>query len=332
MDTADTVLAQPIHARAALRARTESGEPGSGPVVSIGGRAVGVAQPVFVIAEIGINHNGSLEICEKLIEGAARAGVNAVKFQKRTPELCVPLDQWNVMRDTPWGRISYIEYRRKMEFGLDEFRHIDRICKQLGLAWFASAWDLPSVEFLELFDPPCYKAASASITDHQLLRVMKGTGRPLILSTGMSTLEEIDAAVRTCGQQQLLIAHATSTYPCPVEELNLRMICTLQNQYASCPIGYSGHETGLATTWVAVGLGAAFVERHITLDRAMWGTDQAASIELTGLTRLVSQIRDIERAVGDGVKRVYASEEPIKRKLRRADASGAAYEPKVALR
>jgi N-acetylneuraminate synthase len=295
--------------------------PGPGPTVSIGGVLVGRHQPVFVIAEIGINHNGSLEICEKLIEGAVKAGCNAVKFQKRTPELCVPLDQWNVMRDTPWGRITYIEYKRKIEFGIEEFAHVDRVCQRLGVPWFASAWDIPSIEFLEAFEPPCYKAASASVTDLELLRAMRRTGRPLILSTGMSTTTEIEAAVNATGQDDLLIAHATSTYPCPVEELNLRMINTLEQGYPRCPIGYSGHETGLAPTWAAVALGATFVERHITLDRAMWGTDHAASVELSGLSRLVSQIRDIERAVGDGVKRVYPSEEAIKRKLRRVAAS-----------
>jgi N-acetylneuraminate synthase len=293
----------------------------SKPTVSVGRTPIGPGHPVFVIAEIGINHNGSLEVCEKLIEGAVQAGCDAVKFQKRTPELCVPLDQWNVMRDTPWGRLPYIEYKRKIELGLEEFTHIDRVCKQLGVLWFASAWDLPSIEFMERFEPPCYKAASASLTDHALLAAMKRTNRPLFLSTGMSTREEIQAAVRSVGQKDLMIAHATSTYPCPVEELNLRMISTLERQYPACPIGYSGHETGLAPTWAAVALGATFVERHITLDRAMWGTDHAASVELSGLVRLVSQIRDIERAVGDGVKRVYASEEAIKKKLRRTDLS-----------
>lgn len=311
-------LPQPLRVRAAASELRVS-PAGAGPNVLIGNRAIGRGQPVYVIAEIGINHNGSLEICEKLIEGAVQAGCNAVKFQKRTPELCVPLDQWNVMRDTPWGRMTYIDYKRKIEFGCEEFAHIDRVCRELGVPWFASAWDLPSVEFMERFEPPCYKAASASLTDHELLRVMKGTGRPLIISTGMSTRDEIELAVQTVGQDQLLIAHATSTYPCPVEELNLRMIHTLERTYPNCPIGYSGHETGLAPTWAAVALGATFVERHITLDRAMWGTDHAASVELPGLARLVAQIRDVERAIGDGIKRVYASEEPIKRKLRRID-------------
>jgi N-acetylneuraminate synthase len=289
----------------------------SGPVVRIADRPVGEEQPVFVIAEIGINHNGSLELAQKLIEGAVRAGCDAVKFQKRTPELCVPLDQWSVMRDTPWGRMSYIDYKRKIEFGEAEFQHVDALCKKLGVMWFASCWDVPSIELIERFSPPCYKAASASLTDHELLRAMKGTGRPLIISTGMSSVEEIDAAVSAVGHKNLLIAHSTSTYPCPVDELNLKMIRTLKREYPRCPIGYSGHETGLAPTWAAVALGATFIERHITLDRAMWGTDHAASVELSGLERLVGQIRDVERAVGDGVKRVYDSELPIRQKLRR---------------
>ncbi len=289
----------------------------SGPVVRIGDGWVGEDQPVFVIAEIGINHNGSLELAQKLIEGAVRAGCDAVKFQKRTPELCVPLDQWQVMRDTPWGRMSYIDYKRKIEFGAPEFEHIDALCRKLGVMWFASCWDLPSIDVIERFSPPCYKAASASLTDHELLRAMKMTGRPLIISTGMSSVDEIDAAVSAVGHKNLLIAHSTSTYPCPVDELNLRMIRTLKREYPRCPIGYSGHETGLAPTWAAVALGATFIERHITLDRAMWGTDHAASVELSGLERLVGQIRDVERAVGDGVKRVYESELPIRAKLRR---------------
>lgn len=291
------------------------------PVVSIRGRAVGEEQPVFVVAEIGINHNGSLELAQRLIEGAARAGCDAVKFQKRTPELCVPLDQWHIQRDTPWGRMSYIDYKRRVEFGAEEYAQIEKQCANLGLMWFASCWDEPSVEFVQRFAPPCYKAASASLTDAPLLRAMRATGVPLMISTGMSSAEEIQQAVALLGQRELLIAHSTSTYPCPIEELNLRMIGTLKQSYPLCPIGYSGHESGLAPTWAAVALGATFIERHITLDRAMWGTDHAASIELSGLERLVSQIREVERAIGDGVKRVYESEIPIRKKLRRVPSA-----------
>jgi len=287
--------------------------------VRIGERWVGAAAPVFVIAEIGINHNGSLEIAKRLIDGAVLAGVDAVKFQKRTPEKCVPRDQWDIERDTPWGRMTYLAYRHRVEFGPREYAEIDRHCAERRILWFASCWDEESVDFMESFRPPCYKAASASLTDLPLLRKMRSTGRPLILSTGMSTREEIDAAVGAVGRDGLLIAHSTSSYPCPPEHLNLRMVHTLKDAYPDCPIGYSGHEVGLAPTWAAVTLGATFVERHITLDRAMWGSDQAASVEIGGLLRLVSNIRDIERSLGDGVKRVYEGELSARKKLRRAE-------------
>jgi N-acetylneuraminate synthase len=285
--------------------------------VRIGDKWVGAGAPVFVIAEIGINHNGSLDIAKRLIDGAVLAGADAVKFQKRTPERCVPRDQWEVQRDTPWGRMTYIDYRRRIEFGPREYAEIDRHCRERGILWFASCWDEESVDFMESFQPPCYKVASASLTDLPLLKKMRSTGRPLIVSTGMSTLEEIDQAVQAVGRDELLVAHATSSYPCPPEHLNLNMIGTLQRLYPDCPIGYSGHEVGLAPTWAAVTLGATFVERHITLDRAMWGTDQAGSVEIGGLLRLVANIRDIERSLGDGVKRIYEGEIAARKKLRR---------------
>ena len=285
--------------------------------VRIGEKWVGAGAPVFVIAEIGINHNGSLELAKRMIDGALLAGADAVKFQKRTPERCVPRDQWDIMRDTPWGRMSYIEYRHRVELSLDDYVEIDRYCRERRLLWFASCWDEESVDFIEAFHPPCYKAASASLTDIPLLKRMKATGRPLILSTGMSTNEEISASIEAVGRGNLLVAHATSSYPCPNEHLNLMMIHTLKQQYPDCPIGYSGHEVGLAPTWAAVTLGATFVERHITLDRAMWGSDQSASVEIGGLLRLVSNIRDIERSLGDGVKRIYEGELASRKKLRR---------------
>jgi N-acetylneuraminate synthase len=213
--------------------------------------------------------------------------------------------------------MTYIEYRRRMEFSAAQYERIDRHCKERGILWFASPWDEESVDFLELFDPPCYKVASACLTDHDLLGRLRRTGRPVMLSTGMSTPVEIDDAVATLSRRDLMIAHATSSYPCPVEHLNLRMIATLKRMYPECPIGYSGHETGLSTTWAAVTLGATFVERHVTLDRAMWGSDQAASVEVGGFMRLVANIRDVEKALGDGVKRVYPGELPQMAKLRR---------------
>ena len=283
----------------------------------LGNRKVGAGEPCYIIAEIGINHNGSLDVVRQMIEGSAKAGADAVKFQKRTPELCVPLDQWNIERDTPWGRMTYIDYRRKVEFGFDDYAMIDRMCRENGIQWFASCWDEEAVTFMERFDTPVYKVASASLTDIALLDAYKKTGKPIMLSTGMSTMEEIDLAVKFIGKEKLLLAHATSSYPAKLEELNLHMIHTLKNRFAGVPIGYSGHEPGLAPTLAAVSLGATFVERHITIDRSMWGTDQSASLEMTGLERLVRDIRDIEKALGDGVKRVYESELSSKKKLRR---------------
>jgi N-acetylneuraminate synthase len=285
--------------------------------IRIGNKLVGDGRPVYVIAEIGINHNGSLDVAKRLIDGAVLAGCDAVKFQKRTPELCVPRDQWQLERDTPWGRMTYIEYRHRIEFDATEYAAIDAYCRDRGIQWFASCWDEPSVAFMEQFAPPCYKAASASLTDLPLLRAMAATGRPLIISTGMSTQDEIDGAVAAVGKDRLLVAHSTSSYPCPVDAINLNMIGTLRRRIPECPIGYSGHEVGLSPTWAAVAMGACFVERHLTLDRAMWGTDQAASVEVGGFMRLVQNIRDIERAFGDGVKRVHASELPSRAKLRR---------------
>ena len=280
------------------------------------GRKIGQGNPVYIIAEIGINHNGEVEIAKKLIDEAVRAGCDAVKFQKRTPEICVPRDQWDKERDTPWGRMTYIDYKKRIEFGEAEYAAIDSYCKQTGIDWFASCWDQPSVDFIEQFNPVMYKMASASLTDIALLQKVQATGKPMMISTGMSTLEEIQAAVESLGQQNLLIAHSTSAYPCKPEELNLRMITTLRQMYPNVPIGYSGHETGLATTETTIALGACFIERHFTLDRAMWGTDHAASVEPEGFRRLVRNIREIEIALGDGVKRVYESEMEPRRRLR----------------
>jgi len=284
--------------------------------ITIGNCKVGDGHPTYIVAEIGINHNGSLENAKALIDVAVKYGADAVKFQKRTPELCVPPVQQNHMRETPWGYITYLEYRHKVEFTEAEYREIDRYCREKGIPWFASVWDEPSVDFLEPFEPVCYKIPSASLTDHSLLRHVRKTGRPVILSTGMSNMNQIQESVKVLGEKNLIVAHATSTYPCDPEELNLRVIHTLRASF-SCPIGYSGHEVGLIPTVVAVSMGACLVERHITLDRAMWGSDQAASVEPGGLERLVKYIRVTEQAFGDGIKRVYDSELPSLRKLRR---------------
>lgn len=287
-------------------------------VVELNGRKVGDGQPNYIIAEIGINHNGSLEIAKKLIDVAKASGCDAVKLQKRTPEKCVPAEQRDRMRETPWGYISYLEYRYKVEFGLEQFRELDHYCRAQQIQMFVSCWDPESVEFMKQFKTPCIKVPSASLTDRELLEAVRESGVPKMLSTGMSNMEQIKSAVEIIGVDNLLLCHATSTYPCPNEELNLRMITTLRELYP-CPIGYSGHETGLATTLAAVALGACFVERHVTLDRAMWGSDQAASVEPPGLKRLVKDIRAIEVGLGDGRKQVYPSEVIAASRLRLRD-------------
>jgi N-acetylneuraminate synthase len=284
--------------------------------IQIGGRQVGDGHPTYMVAEVGINHNGDLDIARRLIDAALHAGVDAVKFQKRTPELCVPPEQRGQMRETPWGYITYLEYRRRVEFDATAYAEIDHHCRARGIPWFVSVWDEPSVDMMEAFDLPCYKIPSASLTDHSLLRRLGRTGKPLILSTGMSTMEQIHVAVEVLNVQNLIITHATSTYPCEPGELNLRMIESLRGSFP-CPIGYSGHEVGLIPSVVAVALGASLVERHITLDRAMWGSDQAASVEPGGFERLVKYIRVTEQSLGDGVKRVYDSEMPSLLRLRR---------------
>lgn len=285
--------------------------------VKIGNRFVGHGEPIYIIAEIGINHNGSLELAKKLIDGAVFAGCDAVKFQKRTPELSTPSDQWDIERDTPWGRMTYIEYRHKVEFGYNEYVQINDYCNQKGIHWFVSPWDEGAVQFIRQFDPVAVKLASATITDINLLESVSGLDKPIILSTGMSTMKEIENAIAYLGSKNLLLAQSTSTYPCKIDELNLLVIRSFMEKYGTIPVGYSGHETGLAPTLAAVALGASFVERHITLDRAMWGTDQAASVEIGGMFRLVKDIRDIEKALGDGHKTVYESEKASQKKLRK---------------
>ncbi len=278
---------------------------------------VGPGQPVYITAEIGINHNGELANALALIDHAADAGFNAVKFQKRTPEIATPRDQWDIERDTPWGRMTYIDYRHRVEFGHDEYTAISKHAAERGIAWFASPWDVDSIDFLEQFDVPAHKVASACLTDDELLIKLRETGRTIILSTGMSTMRQIRHAVEVLGSDNILLCHATSTYPAQASELNLRMIQTLQAEFPNVPIGYSGHETGLQTTVAATAMGAIFVERHVTLDRAMWGSDQSASIEPQGMHRLVRDIRVVTEALGDGVKKVYEGEKSAMKKLRR---------------
>jgi N-acetylneuraminate synthase len=288
--------------------------------VRIGHAAIGEYEPVYVIAEIGLNHNGDVELAKRLIEVAADAGAQAVKFQKRTPDLSTPEHMKLMPRATPWGTMTYLEYRHRVEFGRDEYAAIADHAALHGLDWFASPWDAPAVSDLESYGVVAHKIASASVTDLELLEAVRETGKPVILSTGMSTLDEIDRAVTVLGTERLVIMHATSSYPMPPEEANLLMIPALKQRYPGVPIGYSGHERGLQISLAAVALGAVAVERHITLDRTMWGSDHSASLEPQGLEHLVRDIRIIGDAMGDGVKRVYPGEEAPKAKLRRVMA------------
>ena len=285
--------------------------------LKIGNRLVGNGHPAYVIAEIGINHNGDLNIAKRLIDAAVHAGADAVKFQKRTPNVATPPEQQHQMRETPWGYITYLEYRYKVEFNEEQYAEIDSYCRQRSIPWMVSVWDEPSVDFMEKFDTPAYKIPSASLTDFNLIRKARATGKPLILSSGMSTMEQIKMGVAIAGEENLLLMHCTSTYPCEPEELNLKVIQTLRDEFPALPIGYSGHEVGLVPSAVAVAFGACMVERHLTLDRAMWGSDQAASVEPGGFERLVKYIRVTEASLGDGVKKVYDSEKSSLQKLRR---------------
>jgi N-acetylneuraminate synthase len=287
--------------------------------IKIGNRMVGDGHPAYILAEIGINHNGDLGIAKQMIDAAVHTRVDAVKFQKRTPEIATPPEQRSQMRETPWGYISYLDYRYKVEFNEEQYREIDHYCKEKGIAWLVSVWDQASVDFMEQFDTPAYKIPSACLTDFGLLRKARATGKPLILSSGMSTMEQIHQGVEIAGGEDLILMHCTSTYPCEPEELNLKMIETLRREFPHVPIGYSGHEVGLVPTAVAVALGACMVERHLTLDRAMWGSDQAASVEPWGFETLVKYIRVTERSIGDGVKKVYDSEQGSLRRLRRVN-------------
>jgi len=288
--------------------------------IKIGNTMIGDGHPCYVVAEIGINHNGGMEIAKKLIDAAVASDCQAVKFQKRTIEVVYSAEELARPRESPFGTTNG-DLKYGLEFGLEQYREIDRHCRQKGIAWFASCWDEASVDFIDQFGISCYKIASASLTDDNLLRHIRTKDRPILLSTGMSTLKQIDHAVEVLGKQDLVLLHTCSAYPAKYEELNLRVIPMLHERYG-IPIGYSGHETGLSTSIATIALGACVVERHITLDRAMWGSDQAASVEPQGFAHMVRDIRLVETALGDGVKRLGEREEPIMKKLRRVDTVG----------
>tara|TARA_Y100000593_G_C4292926_1_gene329123 strand:+ start:432 stop:1283 length:852 start_codon:yes stop_codon:yes gene_type:complete len=276
-------------------------------------------EKVFIIDEIGINHNGSMAIAKKLVDIASTAGCDAVKFQKRNPDVCVPEHQKHLRRQTPWGEMSYLEYKKRVEFGKEEYDEINEYCKSRNILWSASPWDMDSLEFLMDYDIPFIKIPSAMLTNTELLIAAAKTGKKIILSTGMSTIEEIDVAVEIlegfCPAGDFALLHCNSSYPAPLKDLNLKCIQTLKGRYG-CEIGYSGHEFRLHTTVASVYLGAMIVERHITLDRSMWGTDQLSSVEPQGLIKLVKGVRELEEAIGDGIKTVTDAEKKIRKKLR----------------
>jgi N-acetylneuraminate synthase len=283
--------------------------------VPIGNSVIGDGFPCYVIAEIGINHNGDIDIAKRLIDLAKFSGCNAVKFQKRTIDVVYKPEELAAPRESPFGKTNG-DLKYGLEFEFEEYQEIDRYCKEKDIPWFASCWDEASVDFIDQFNVPCYKIASASLTDDDLLRHTRAKGKPVILSTGMSTIEQIDHAVEVLGKNDLVVLHATSTYPANYDELNLAVIPVLKRRYG-VPVGYSGHETGIPTSVAVLALGACVVERHITLDRAMWGSDQAASLGPGGIIKMVSGIRIMELAMGDGTKRVIEREAPIIKKLRR---------------
>ena len=283
--------------------------------VRLGDRPVGDGHPAFVLAEIGINHNGDVSNAKKLIDVAVFAGCEAVKFQKRTVDVVYTPEELAKPRESPFGETNG-DLKRGLELGQPEYEEIDAYCRSKGIAWTASCWDEASVDFIDQFDPPFYKIASASLTDDALLRHTRAKGKPIVLSTGMSTVEQVDHAVEVLGKDDLVLLHTCSTYPAQYPELNLRVIATLRERY-DVPIGYSGHETGIASSVAAAVLGACIVERHVTLDRSLWGSDHAASLEPNGIIRVIRDIRLVEQALGDGAKTVLPSEVPIMQKLRR---------------
>jgi len=289
------------------------------PEIRLGSRVIGPGKPCYVIAEIGINHNGDIDLAKKLINVASGAGCDAVKFQKRTIDVVYSAEELAKPRESPFGNTNG-DLKRGLEFEREEYQEIDRYCGEVKIDWFASCWDEASVDFIAQFKVPCFKVASASLTDDNLLRHTRKVGKPILLSTGMSTLTEVDHAVEVLGKQDLILLHACSTYPAYYEELNLHVIDVLRERYG-VPVGYSGHETGLPSSIAAAVLGSCVIERHITLDRSMWGSDHAASLEPNGITRLIRDIRLIEKSMGDGVKRVLEREQPIIKKLRRVGAS-----------
>ncbi len=282
----------------------------------VGNRLVGAGQPYFVIAEIGINHNGNIELAKRLIDAAVAAGCDAVKFQKRTVEVVYSPEELARPRENPFGPTNG-DLKRGLEFGRKEYDEIDEYCQANGVIWFASPWDEASVDFLEAYNPPCYKIASACNADVELMRHIKSKGRPVMVSVGMSDQPMIDRIVDLLGEDNLIIMHCTATYPAKDNELHLLNIPDLMARYPNAVIGYSGHEIGVYSSLVASALGAAVIERHITMDRAMWGSDHAASLEAIGFQRLVKELRSLPGYLGKAGKEILETEKPVAAKLRR---------------
>jgi len=271
----------------------------------------------YLIAEVGINHNGDIQIAKRLIDATFACSWSCVKFQKRNPDKCVPESEKNKGKNTPWGEMTYLEYKHRMEFGRKEYDYIDKYCREKPISWTASVWDIDSLNFITQYDVPFIKIPSAKITDFELVTESARTKLPIILSTGMSTLDDIDKAVDILRRynSNFMLMHTNSSYPTKIEEINLNCIKTLKEKY-NCEIGYSGHEYGLQPTVFAVVLGAMVVERHITLDHTMWGTDQSSSVEPMGMDALYKRIRNVKQVLGDGIKRVTESELIARKKLR----------------
>jgi N-acetylneuraminate synthase len=300
-----------------LEQTTGRGEHDSVPrrIIEIGEKPVGDGYPTFIVAEIGINHNGDLRIAKKLIDAAAVCGCDAVKFQKRTIDAVYTPEELARPRESPFGS-TVGDLRKGLEFGEQQFREIDIYCKEKGIQWFASPWDIQSADFLEQFNVPCYKVASACLTDDTLIKHIRSKGKPVIVSTGMSNQDQIRHAVSVLGEENLALLQCTSTYPTKLEDINLNVIRWLRDTF-SCPIGYGGNEVGIVEPVIAVVLGASIIEQHITLDRAMWGSSHAASLEPTGLQRMVKYVREVPVALGSYDKRILKNELPVLKKLRR---------------
>ena len=284
--------------------------------MKIGGTEIGSAHPCYVVAEIGISHNGNLDTAKEMIREAKNAGADAVKFQKRTIDVVYTEEELARPRESVFGSTNG-DLKRGLEFGFTEYSEINMYCNEKGITWFASPWDVHSVEFLEVFDIPAYKVASACVTDEDLLSVIKETKKPVIMSTGMSTEDQIWTAHDVIMNGPLAFLVCTSTYPCKLEELNLNRISTLNDQFTDCEIGYSNHYPGPWPSLCAVALGACIIECHVTLSRSMWGSDQAASLEFTAFAKMIREIRDFEIAKGSGDLGILQSEITIMEKLRR---------------